>query len=240
MKILLGLRARSSAKAEISHRNSGKLFAGFFALTLGVSSLEANAFDADSARDMMGVCATCHGEFGQGGSRGEYPRIAGQSEKYLAIQLENFRARKRINFPMFPYTEERDLSDEDIHNISAYLASIKLPTKPPVFKGDEDGLTRLQMMEKVMIISRSEGDIENGSKVYKKECASCHAKDGGGRGSFPMLVGQYTNYLMKQITSYINGERPHDEDDSLGILAKLKDTDIRDILAYLTSIQPQE
>jgi cytochrome c553 len=91
-----------------------------------------------------------------------------------------------------------------------------------------------------MIIGRSEGDIENGGKIYKKECASCHAKDGGGRGSFPMLVGQYTNYLMKQITSYINGERPHDEDDSRGILAKLKDTDIRDILAYLTSIQPQE
>ena len=240
MKILVGLFARSPSKEKMACRNSGKFFAGFFALALGMSSLEANAFDEDSARDMMGVCATCHGEFGQGGSRGEYPRLAGQSEKYLASQLESFRARKRINFPMFPYTEERDLSDVDIRNISGYLASIKLPTKPPVFKGDEDGLTRLQMMEKVMIIGRSEGDIENGGKVYKKECASCHAKDGGGRGSFPMLVGQYTNYLMKQITGYINGERPHDEEDSRGILAQLKDTDIRDILAYLTSIQPQE
>jgi cytochrome c553 len=240
MNILVGHFARFYKKAGISCRNGGGLFALFFSLGLGLSSSGAYAFDAESARDMMGVCATCHGEFGQGGSRGEYPRLAGQSEKYLIGQLESFRARTRINFPMFPYTEERDLSDEDIRNISGYLASIKLPTTPPVFKGDEDGLTRLQMMEKVMIIPRSVGDIENGGKIYKKECASCHAKDGGGRGSFPMLVGQYTNYLMKQVTSYINGERPHDEDDSRGILATLKDTDIRDILAYLTSIQPQE
>ncbi|MBZ0106031.1 MAG: c-type cytochrome [Sulfuricella denitrificans] len=240
MKIQAASITHFSVDREASRHRGYRLATGFFICLLGLFSLEAYAFDADSARDMMGVCATCHGEFGQGGSRGEYPRLAGQSEKYMASQLESFRARKRINFPMFPYTEERDLSDEDIRNITGYLASIKLQTTPPVFKGDEDALTRLQMMDKVMIIPRAVGDIENGARIYKKECASCHAKDGGGRGSFPMLVGQYTNYLMKQVTSYINGERPHDEDDSRGILAKLKDTDIRDILAYLTSIQPQE
>jgi len=239
MKTLVALFANFLAKAKMIRRD-GKFFAVFYMLVFGFYSSGANAFDAESARDMMGVCATCHGEFGQGGSRGEYPRLAGQSEKYMAIQLEKFRARKRINFPMFPYTEERDLSDEDIRGITSYLASIKLSTTPPTFKGHEDALTRLQMMDKVMIISRSEGDITNGGKIYQKECASCHAKDGRGRGSFPMLVGQYTNYLMKQITSYLNAERPHDEDDSRGILAELKDTDIRDILAYLTSIQPQE
>jgi len=55
-----------------------------------------------------------------------------------------------------------------------------------------------------------------------------------------MLVGQYTNYLKKQVNSYIKGERSHDEEDSRGILAELKESDIRDILAYLTSIQTQE
>lgn len=225
---------------EISRRNGGKLSALLFAFSLGLASPGAKAADAERVQELMGVCATCHGEFGQGGSRGEYPRLAGQSEKYLAIQLEKFRARKRINFPMFPYTEERDLTDDDIKGIAGHLASIKLSTTPPTFQGHEDALTRLQMMDKVMIIGRAEGDIENGGKIFKRECASCHAKDGRGRGSFPMLVGQYTNYLMKQVSSYINGERPHDEEDSRGILAELKSTDIRDILAYLTSIQPQE
>jgi cytochrome c553 len=240
MKILMSFLPRSNTKPEIPHRAAGQFFAVFFVLVLGFSSLDANAFDAERARDLMGVCATCHGDFGQGGARGEYPRIAGQSEKYLASQLESFRARKRINIPMFPYTEERELSDEDVHAIAGYLSSVKLSTIPPTFQGHEDALTRLQMMEKVMIIPRAEGDIANGGVVYQKECASCHAKDGRGRGSFPMLVGQYSNYLMKQVNSYLKGERPHDEDDSLGVLAKLKDTDIRDILAYLTSIQPRE
>lgn len=240
MRNLAGLCARFRERVEPARPAGGRCLIFLFSLVLGLISLEAQAFDAEKAEEMMGVCATCHGEFGQGGSRGEYPRLAGQSERYMINQLKSFRARKRINFPMFPYTEERDLSDEDIQTISSYLASIKLPTTPPVFKGDEDALTRLKMMDKVMIIPRAVGDIENGRKIYQVECTSCHAKDGGSRGAFPMLVGQYTNYLMKQVASYINGERPHDEENSRGILAELKDTDIRDIMAYLTSIQPQE
>jgi cytochrome c553 len=237
MKIPLVLSAYYVVKAETPRRAGAKFCAVFFALALGWSSL---ASGAESAPELMGVCATCHGDFGQGGSRGEYPRLAGQSEIYLAKQLQSFRDRKRINIPMFPYTEERELSDEDIRAITGYLSAIKLPTTPPTFKGDEDALTRLQMMEKVMIVPRVEGDIVNGGKIYQKECASCHAKDGRGRGSFPMLVGQYSNYLQKQVSSYLKGERPHDEEDSRGILAELKSTDIRDILAYLTSIQPRE
>lgn len=240
MKILLTLLTRYHAKVEMPRRDGAKFFAVLCLLVLSLPSLAAHAADAERVLDLMGVCATCHGEFGQGGARGEYPRLAGQSEKYIASQLQSFRSRKRVNFPMFPYTEERDLSDDDIHAISSHLASIKLSTTPPTFKGDEDALTRLQMMDKVMIIPRAEGEVANGGKIYQKECASCHAKDGRGRGSFPMLVGQYSNYLRKQANSFVKGERPHDEEDSRGILAELKDTDIRDILAYLTSIQPQE
>jgi len=240
MKIPVAQLARSLAKSAMPRRAGARFCAVFYALALCLPGLEANAADTERAPELMGVCATCHGDFGQGGSRGEYPRLAGQSEKYLAKQLTSFRERKRINIPMFPYTEERELSDEDVRAITGYLSAIKLPTTPPTFKGDEDALTRLQMMEKVMIVPRVEGDIVNGGKIYQKNCASCHAKDGRGRGSFPMLVGQYSNYLQKQVNSYLKGERPHDEEDSRGILAELKDTDIRDILAYLTSIQPQE
>ena len=32
------------------------------------------------------------------------------------------------------------------------------------------------------------------------------------RGMFPMLVGQYTNYLQKQIAAYLEANRPHDEE----------------------------
>ncbi len=194
----------------------------------------------DSGKEINGVCAACHGENGQGGKRGEYPRIAGQRVAYLKDQLKSFRARKRINIPMYPYTQERELSDADIEAVSEYLAAIELPTKWPEFKDSDDALTRLTATEKVMIIPRAEGDLDNGRGIYQKECAACHAKDGRGRGKFPMLTGQYTNYLMKQVESYIKGERPHDEEGSAGILNRLKAKDIQDILAYLTSIQDPE
>jgi cytochrome c553 len=198
------------------------------------------AADPEKGKEINGVCAACHGDFGQGGKRGEYPRIAGQRAAYLKEQLKSFRARKRINIPMYPYTQERELPDEDIEDIAEYLASIQLPTRPPVFKDTDDALARLLAMEKVMIVPRAEGDIGNGQKIYQKECAACHGRDGRGRGKFPMLVGQYTNYLKKQADSYLKGERPHDEEGTTGILNALKEKDIQDILAYLTSIQDPE
>lgn len=201
----------------------------------------SRADDAEKAKDINGVCATCHGEFGQGGKKGEYPRIAGQREAYLAEQLLSYRERRRINIPMFPYTQERELSGEDIRIISKYLAAIELPTQMPTFKGDEDALTRLLMTEKVMIIPRVEGDIAKGKAIYQSECANCHAKDGRGRSNFPMLVGQYTNYLMKQMEAYIKGERPHDDDKpKSGVLMPLKQQDLQDILAYLTTLQSSD
>ncbi len=194
----------------------------------------------DSGKEINGVCAACHGENGEGGKRGEYPRIAGQRAAYLKDQLKSFRERRRINIPMYPYTQERELSDADIEVVSEYLAAIELPTKWPVFKDTDDALTRLTATEKVMIIPRAEGDVDNGKAIYQKECAACHGKDGRGRGKFPMLIGQYTNYLMKQVEAYVKGERPHDEEGPVGILNKLKNKDIQDILAYLTSIQNPE
>lgn len=199
------------------------------------------AADLDKGKEINGTCAACHGEFGQGGKRGEYPRIAGQRVKYLENQLKNFRARTRLNIPMFPYTQERELSDDDIKDVAAYLAGVELPTRMPNFVGNEDALTRLLMVDKVMIIPRAEGDIENGGKIFQKQCVACHAKTGKGRGMFPMLVGQYTSYLKRQVSLYLKGDRPHDEEGVVGVLNGLNPAEIQDILAYLTALQePQE
>jgi cytochrome c553 len=214
-------------------------FPAFLLALLFISPVAA--VDVEKGKEINGTCAACHGEFGVGGKKGEYPRIAGQRVKYIENQLKSFRARTRINIPMFPYTQERELSDEDIKDIAAYLAAIELPTKMPTFVGNEDALTRLLMVEKVMIIPRAEGNIENGGQIYQKLCASCHAKTGRGRGMFPMLVGQYTSYLKRQVDLYLKGDRPHDEEGMTGVLNRLNPTEIQDILAYLTTLQePQE
>lgn len=206
-----------------------------------VASYPLAAADLDKGKEINGTCAACHSDNGQGGKKGEYPRIAGQQAKYIESQLKSFRSRTRVNIPMFPYTQERELSDEDIKDIAAYLSGIVLDTKMPTYTGTEDALTKLQMAEKVMIIPRAEGDLANGEALYQKQCAACHGKTGKGRGMFPMLVGQYTNYLLRQVDLYLKGDRPHDEDGTVGRLNALKAQDIQDIMAYLTSIQePKE
>lgn len=208
------------------------LLTAFLAWPLAAQNME-------NGKELNQTCAGCHGGLGQGGKRGEYPRIGGQRASYIEQQLRSFRDRIRINIPMFPYTEPRELSDQDIADVSAYLASLVLPTKPPEFKDTDDALTRLEAMEKVMVIGRVAGDLANGEKHYQEHCANCHAKTGMGRSDFPMLVGQYTTYLMKQMDAYRNKERPHDEDRPGGILDRFSEQDLQDILAYLTSIQQQ-
>jgi len=207
-------------------------------LLAGVSVLPARALDLEKAKEIYGPCAACHGEFGAGGKKGEYPRIAGQSPKYLEQQLKAFQTQVRVNLPMYPYTRERELPDEDMKLVSAYLAQIVLPTRPPVFRDSDDALTRLLAMEKVMIVPRAEGDVDHGRTVYQKNCAACHGKTGKGRGMFPMLVGQYTNYLKKQVDAYLKADRPHDEEGAReGVLYTLQANDVRDVLAYLTTLQ---
>lgn len=201
------------------------------------TSYPAAAVDLEKGKEINGTCAACHGDQGAGGKKGEYPRIAGQRVGYIESQLKSFRSRTRVNIPMFPYTQERELSDADIKDVSAYLAGIELSTKMPTFKGTEDALTRLQMVDRVMIIPRAEGNIDHGQTLFQKQCAACHGKTGKGRGMFPMLVGQYTNYLKRQVDLYLKGDRPHDEEGTVGVLNGLKEQDVQDILAYLTSIQ---
>ena len=204
------------------------------ALAAPVAALGA---DLENGREINGVCAACHGELGQGGKKGEYPRLAGQSEKYLVRTLKSFKSRQRINIPMFPYTEERELPDKDIEDVAAYLASIKLPTKPEAFEPTDDALTRLRKVERVVQIPRAPGNVDKGRALYDKECAACHGKDGGGRGSFPALRGQYTNYLERQVNLLMRGDRPHDEEKAgEGILNEISAEDIRDVLAYVSTL----
>jgi cytochrome c553 len=209
----------------------------FLLLLLLSLSLPGQTQNLERGKEINGTCAGCHGEFGQGGKKGEYPRLAGQRVAHLVEQLQAFRSRVRMNLAMYPYTQERELSQADIQDVSAYLAGIELPTQWPEFKPDDDALTRLTAMEKVMIIARTPGSLEAGGKIYQAECALCHAPDGLGKRKFPRLVGQYTSYLQKQMEAFVRGERSHDEDGKPGVLNQLKAQDLQDILAYLTSIQ---
>jgi cytochrome c553 len=173
---------------------------------------EAPAIDLDLGEEINETCAGCHGEYGQGSIDGEYPRLAGLTAGYIAGQLRLFKQRKRINIPMLPYTNDRELPEEDLVSIAAYLASIQLPTKlPPINEAEFDALERL---------------------------ASCHGSDGYGDDSkdAPQLAGQYSRYLLKQVESIRTGKRFHEDPDDAEIFREYTDAEIAAMLAWLATL----
>ena len=198
--------------------------------------------DLLTGRDINGVCAGCHGEFGQGGKHGEYPRIAGLPLGYIYKQVKLFQQNARPTLPMLEHVHERQLSDQEILDISAFIEKIELPTKLPPVDENAPGFNAYQRLldsKKVVQIAAYEGDTASGERLYNKECRSCHGKDGWGdpKDAVPQLAGQYTEYLLRQVNKYIKKIRIHDEDapeDEL--LAAFTPDEIRDILAYLSTV----
>lgn len=197
--------------------------------------------DLETGAEINEVCAGCHGEFGQGGKDGEYPRLAGLPAAFIARQLDLFRGRDRENLAMVEHTEPRQMTDSDIRDISAFLAAIALPSRlAPVDETapDFNAYERLMATKRVLQIPRAEGDPVVGEAIYQRECASCHARDGWGRArdAVPMLAGQYTNYLQRQVGRYINKTRIHDptEPDADELLAAFSPQELRDIFAYVS------
>jgi len=87
------------------------------------------SFTADPAQVAAGkkvadaaLCAMCH----LGGFKGqnEIPRVAGQWPQYIRKQLQDFRAKRRTNDAGNMTSVTRNLSDEDIENLSQYIANL--------------------------------------------------------------------------------------------------------------------
>ena len=206
-------------------------------LTLGVLFV-GGAEAADEAypedgKDIYVGCAPCHGPEGQGGAKGDYPRLAGLPYEYLKSQLRAFKARERINIPMFPYTVERELTDQDVLDVSAYIAEMKLESRLPDMGENVDGYVRLMAAKRVLQIPRAPGDVDAGGKLYQETCARCHGARGEGREpQDPPVAGQYIKYLKKQFTDMLNDERLHPRPNKL--IAPLTPTDIENLLAYFS------
>ena len=96
-----------------------------------VASIDATALaaladtqpgDAEAGAAKAAVCAACHGVDGNP-SDPQYPRIAGQNERYVARQLALFKSGERTT-PMAaimqPYATP--LSAQDMRDIGAYFA----------------------------------------------------------------------------------------------------------------------
>jgi cytochrome c553 len=87
-------------------------------------------FNADGASIEAGrkkaaevLCTMCH----QGGFSGsnEIPRVAGQQYQYIVKQLQDFRSHTRTNDAGNMASVTRNLTDDDIHHLAAYINNLQ-------------------------------------------------------------------------------------------------------------------
>lgn len=192
--------------------------------------------DLELGAEINETCAGCHGEYAEGGKDGEYPRLAGLPAEYMRKQIHFFKTSQRLNLPMKPYANDRELPDDDVYSVTAYLESIQLKSIMPEFEEGLSAYEKLIIAKQVMNIARAEGDIQDGERIYNKDCKICHGKDGKGKtnSETPRLTGQYTKYLRKQIKAYKSKSRHHDYDPEDEIFAHYTEQQIQNLLAYLS------
>lgn len=83
-------------------------------------------------------------------------------------------------------------------------------------------------------LAANAGDAKNGEKlVNEKGCVACHGADGNSTApTFPILAGQYEDYLVHALKQYRSGER---QNAIMGASANLTDEEIEDLAAWFSS-----
>ena len=86
-------------------------------------------FEADPAKVAAGrlksdqvLCPMCH--LGDFVGQNEIPKVAGQYPQYIKKQLEDFKTRRRTNDAGNMTSVASTLSEQDIENLSQYIANL--------------------------------------------------------------------------------------------------------------------
>lgn len=196
-------------------------------LTLGVTGIAQAAGtavvgDAAAGQAKTAVCGACHGPDGNSMAP-NFPKLAGQGDRYLLKQLHEIKDGKRQVLEMTGLLT--NLNDQDLADIAAYYSSQKnsVGAADPALVARGEALFR-------------GGDLQKGMPA----CTGCHSPDGQGNAAagFPHLGGQHASYIEKQLTDFREGERTNDGDSMImrGIAAKLSNKDIKALASYIQGL----
>ncbi|WP_342623812.1 c-type cytochrome [Pseudomonas alkylphenolica] len=195
-------------------------------LTLGVTGA-ANAAepvkgDAAAGQAKTAVCGACHNPDGNSLAP-NFPKLAGQGEKYLEKQLHDIKSGKRTVLEMTGMLAA--FNDQDMADIAAYFASQK----------GSVGAADPKLVERGRALFNG-GDIEKGLPA----CTGCHSPNGAGLAlaGFPHLGGQHSQYVAKQLTDFREGNRTNDGDATTmrTIASKLSNKDIEALSSYIQGL----
>ncbi len=210
----------------VLRRTTGFLFMVVLVpMVLGVGSAAA---DVAAGKAAYMVCASCHGQNGEGNAALNAPRIAGQEPWYISRQLAAYRAG---------------------HRGTAAGDTYGMQMRPMAMTSAEPA-TEANLIEYIGTLTAGpaaatiEGDVAAGQKGYAV-CVACHGANGEGNQALggPKLAGQNDWYLARQIKNYQSGLRGYDPADIYGMQMKpmastlADDKAINDVVAYINTLR---
>ena len=193
-------------------------------LTLGITGIAHAAGDATAGQAKAAVCGACHGPDGNSPAP-NFPKLAGQGERYLTKQMHDIKDGKRTVLEMTGLLT--NLNDQDLADLAAYFAS----QKGSVGAADPKLVARGEQLFRG-------GNLEKGLPA----CTGCHSPNGAGNAAagFPHLSGQHATYIAKQLTDFRKEEagRANDGDAMTmrTIARKLSDEDIAALSSYIQGL----
>jgi len=182
-------------------------------LTAGLIAVSVFAADAESGKKKAEACVACHGPNGNS-TIGTFPILAGQTWRYLYLQLRDFKEERRKDPNMSPIAAS--LSKEDMFDLAEYFSTQK--PAPLAFKPDE---------RRVAAGAKTSADVL---------CTMCHLGQMKGQNEIPRLAGQQPEYVIKQMKDFKSRTRTNDAGSMTSVSQTLSDEDIQNLAHYTASL----
>lgn len=172
------------------------------------------AGDPDRGDELGYSCLGCHGIDGYRNAYPSYrvPKLGGQAAAYLVAALQGYRDGTREHPTM--NAQAASLSDQEIEDVSAYLATLGTETV-------------------------AAGGVQAPSFDKAATCIACHGQNGISISpTWPTLAGQHEEYLVHALTQYRDGGRRNPV--MMPLAAELTDSDIKMLAAYYAGLEGLE
>lgn len=187
--------------------------------------------DAERGAKLSAQCVACHGAQGLSVVP-NFPKLAGQGEKYTVKQLRDMKTGARQVPEMAAIMP--GLTEQDWLDLGSYFAKQSPPAPEQV---------PTELIEAGRRLYHA-GDVEHGIAA----CAACHGAAGEGMpaAGFPRLAGQHAAYIAAQLQNYraagrgddAGKKRDNDGDSKMmrTNAAKLSDAQIKAVSAYVSGL----
>jgi cytochrome c553 len=190
------------------------VLAALAVITALSSAPPAFAQDVEAGASKAEVCVACHGPAGNP-VRPEIPALAGQTARYIYLQLKDFNEGRRVDSQMTPFA--KTLAKEDMLNVAAYFSAQE--RRPADFKADPQRVTK------------------GASKAAETLCTMCHGGGFMGQNEIPRVAGQQHDYVVKQLRDFKTGKRTNDAGNMASVSKTLSDEDIENLAQYLATLR---